>query len=98
MRTLIYSGATILIATSLFAKTLLADPTVNQGSKRNQKVEERAVFITGSLIPQRVKVLPIGTTTVSPVRVIDRHEIDWYGRPTTPGAFINEPSVRVIGH
>jgi len=82
----------------MFAGTALADPTVNQGSKRNQKVEERAVFITGSLIPQRVRVLPIGTTTVSPIRVIDRHEIDWYGRPTTPGAFINEPSVRVIGH
>jgi len=97
VRTPIYSSAGILIAAALFAETLLADPTVNHGSNRNQKVEERAVFITGSLIPQRVKVLPIGTTTVSPVRVIDRHEIDWYGRPTTPGAFINEPSVRIIG-
>ena len=82
----------------MFAGTVFADPKVKQTSKDNQKVEERAVFITGSLIPQRVKVLPIGTLTVSPVRVIDRREIDWYGRPTTPGAFINEPSVRVIGH
>jgi hypothetical protein len=82
----------------MFAGTVLADPAVNQGSNGNQKVEERAVFITGSLIPQRVKVQPIGTTTVSPIRVIDRHQIDWTGRPTTPGAFINEPSVRVIGH
>jgi len=81
----------------LFAGTVLADPTVSQGSKGNQKVEERAVFITGSLIPQRVQVRPIGTTTVSPVRVIDRHEIDWTGRPTTPGAFVNDPSVRIIG-
>jgi hypothetical protein len=98
VRTLRYSNATILIAASLFAETVLADPTVSEGSKRNQKVEEQAVFITGSLIPQRVKVLPIGTLTVSPIRVIDRHQIDWAGRPTTPGAFINEPSVRVIGH
>jgi len=98
VNTLIRSSVTIFVATGLFAGTVLADPTVSNGSKRNQKVEERAVFITGSLIPQRIKVLPIGTTTVSPVRVIDRHEIDWYGRPTTPGAFINEPSVRVIGH
>ena len=82
----------------MFAGTVLADPKVNQGSKHNQKVEEQAVFITGSLIPQRVKVLPIGTLTVSPVRIIDRHEIDWIARPTTPGAFINEPSVRIIGH
>jgi len=92
MKSLISSSVTILVATSMFAGTVLADPKVNQ------KVEERTVFVTGSLIPQRVKLLPIGTRTVSPVRIIDRHEIDWTGRPTTPGAFINEPSVRVIGH
>ena len=92
------SGVTIFIAAGLLAETALAGPTVSEGSKRNQKAEEQAVFITGSLIPQRVKVRPIGTLTVSPVRVIDRHQIDWSGRPTTPGAFINEPSVRVIGH
>jgi hypothetical protein len=98
VKKLVSSSATILIAVGLVAETALADPTVNQGSKRNQKVEDQAVFITGSLIPQRVQVRPIGTTTVSPIRVIDRHEIDWIGRPTTPGAFINEPSVRVTGH
>ena len=69
----------------MFAGTVLADPKVNQ------KVEERAVFVTGSLIPQRVKLQPIGTTTVSPIRFIDRHEIDWTARQTTPGAFVNEP-------
>ena len=85
------------MAASMFAGTVLADPTVNQTSKRKQNVEEQTVFVTGSLIPQRVKLRPIGTTTVSPVRIIDRHEIDWTGRFTTPGAFVNEPSVRVIG-
>ena len=95
---MIYSSVTILVATSIFAGTVLADPKVNETSKHNQKVDEQAVFITGSLIPQRVQVRPIGTLTVSPVRVIDRHQIDWSGRPTAPGAFINEPSVRVIGH
>ena len=80
----------------MFAGTVLADPTTNQTSERKQKVEERAIFITGSLIPQRVKLQPIGTTTVSPIRIIDRHEIDWTGRQTTPGALINDPSVRII--
>ena len=98
MKTLISSGATIFIAASMFAGTVLADPTGNRASKREQKVEERAIFITGSLIPQRVKLQPIGTTTVSPIRFIDRHEIDWTGRQTTPGALINDPSVRIIGH
>jgi hypothetical protein len=98
VKTLISSSVPILVATSLFAGTVLADPKVEQASKRKQKVEERTVFVTGSLIPQRVKLQPIGTKTVSPVRIIDRHEIDWTGRQTTPGAFINDPSVRVIGH
>ena len=94
----IAKSAAILIATSMAAGTVLADPTANQAPKRKQKVEEQTVFVTGSLIPQRIKLRPIGTTTVSPLRIIDRHEIDWTTRPTTPGAFINEPSVRVIGH
>ena len=98
MKTPIAKTAAILLATSVFAGTVLADPKVRQDSKHNQKVEEQAVFITGSLIPQRIKVQPIGTTTVSSVRIIDRHEIDWTARPTTPGTFINEPSVPVIGH
>jgi len=85
------------MAASMFAGTALADPTVKQTSKRKQNVEEQTVFVTGSLIPQRVKLEPIGTKTVSPIRIIDRHQIDWIARPTTPGAFINEPSVRIIG-
>ncbi len=81
----------------MFGATVLADPTVNQTSKRKQNVEEQTVFVTGSLIPQRIKLRPIGTTTVSPLRIIDRHEIDWTGRRTTAGAFVNDPSVRIIG-
>ena len=85
------------MAASMFGATVLADPTPNQAAKRKQKVEERTVFVTGSLIPQRVKLEPIGTKTVSPVRIIDRHEIDGTGRQTTAGAFVNDPSVRIIG-
>jgi len=85
------------MAVSMFGATVLADPTVNQTSKRKQNVEEQTVFVTGSLIPQRIKLRPIGTTTVSPLRIIDRHEIDWTGRQTTAGALVNDPSVRIIG-
>jgi len=97
VKTPIRKSAVILMAASMFAGTVLADPTVNQTSKRKENVEEQTVFVTGSLIPQRVKLRPIGTTTVSPIRIIDRHEIDWTARPTTPGAFVNDPSVRIIG-
>ena len=97
MKTLTASGATIFIVASMFGATVLADPTVNQAPKHKQNVEEQTVFVTGSLIPQRIKLRPIGTTTVSPLRIIDRHEIDWTGRRTTAGAFVNDPSVRIIG-
>jgi len=98
VKTLIFSGGATLVLASVLAGTVLADPSTKQASERKQKVEERAIFITGSLIPQRVKLQPIGTTTVSPIRIIDRREIDQTGRRTTPGAFVNEPSLRVIGH
>jgi hypothetical protein len=97
VKTLIFASATTLIAAGMFAGTAFADPNVKQTSERKQKVEERLIFITGSLIPQRVQLRPIGTTTVSPIRIIDRREIDGTGRQTTPGALINDPSLRVIG-
>lgn len=98
MKTLVPSGAITLVAAGILVGTVLADPPTNQTSERKQKVEERTIFITGSLIPQRIKLRPIGTKTVSPVRIIDRHEIDRTGRHTTPGAFVVDPSVRIIGH
>jgi hypothetical protein len=98
VKVLISLNVATLVAASILAGTALADPTTNQTSERKQKVEERAIFITGSLIPQRIKLQPIGTTTVSPIRFIDRHEIDQTGRRTTPGVLVNEPSLHVIGH
>ncbi len=94
MKTLLPIGAIILI----LGGNALADPAVNQTVRSRRKIEEKTVFVTGSLIPKRVQLRPIGTTTVSPIRIIDRHEIDGTGRFTTQGALINEPAVRFVGH
>jgi hypothetical protein len=83
----------LLSVTSSFA-----DTPAGPASKKDKNVSERLVFVTGSLIPQRIQVRRVGTTTESPLRMIDRREIDQTGRQTTPGAFINDPSVRIIGH
>jgi hypothetical protein len=77
--------------------TAFADKPVEQRSQNKNATNERTVFVTGSLIPQRIKLKRIGTATVSPVRIIDRGEIDETGRRTTQGALISDPSVRVIG-
>jgi hypothetical protein len=82
----------------MLAGTVLADPPVKHTRDRKEKVEEKTVFVTGSLIPQRVKLRRIGTTTVSQVRIIDRREIEETGRQTTPGVLIDDPSLRIIGH
>ena len=94
VKSVIAAGVTVLIA----ASASFADTPVKGSPERKEKVTEQTVFVTGSLIPQRIKVRRVGTTTVSPVRVIDRAEIDATGRPTTPGAFVNDPSVRILGH
>ena len=93
VKSVIAAGVTALIATSA-----LADTPVKGNTERKEKVIEQTVFVTGSLIPQRIKVRRVGTKTVSPIRVIDRWEIDATGRGTTAGAFVNDPSVRIIGH
>lgn len=91
MRTLI-----TICATSLLATGIIVSPTFGD-KPGDQFTNERAVFVTGSLIPQRIKLKRIGTTTTSPVRIIDRQEIEATGRQTTKGVLIADPSVRIIG-
>lgn len=98
MRTLMFPCVASLIATGLFTGSVLAGKPVGQVSEHNKEGNERTVFVTGSLIPQRIKLKPIGTTTVSPVRIVDRREIDATGRRTTRGVLIADPSVRAVGH
>jgi hypothetical protein len=92
MRTLL-----VTCVASFIAAGLLAGNPIDQGSNDKKKSNERTVFVTGSLIPQRVKLKPIGTTTVSPVRIIDRHEIDATGRRTARGVLIADPSISAAG-
>jgi hypothetical protein len=91
MRTLLAACAAGLLAAGILVSPVLGGKPVAQSS------DERAVFVTGSLIPQRIKLKRIGTTTTSPVRIIDRQEIDATGRQTTKGVLVSDPSVRIIG-
>jgi hypothetical protein len=77
---------------SLIVSSALASKPVDQ------QADERTVFVTGSLIPQRIKLKAVGTATVSPIRIIDRREIDATGRHTTRGALVADPSIRTTGH
>ena len=86
-----------LLATCVASLVVLVSSAFG-GKPADQSSNERTVFVTGSLIPQRIKLKRIGTTTVSPIRVIDRQEIDGSGRQTARGALVADPSVRIVGH
>ena len=98
MRALMFSCVASLMATGLVAGSAFAGKPIERAPEQKEHGNEQTVFVTGSLIPQRIKLKSIGTTTVSPVRIIDRREIDATGRRTTRGVLIADPSVRVVGH
>src|ERR1041384_5087261 len=83
-----------MIGVALLSASTFADSPTKAKIATNDK--EVPIFVTGSLIPQRIKLHPTGTKTISPVRIIDRAEIDQNGRPTTPGALINDPAVQIL--
>jgi hypothetical protein len=97
MRKLLSASLASLITIGLLFGTALAGKPGDQASEPKEQTAGQAVFVTGSLIPQRVKLRRIGTTTISPVRIIDRREIDETGRRTTRGVLIADPSVRLLG-
>jgi hypothetical protein len=97
MRTLTFRSVAGLISAGVLAGSVLAGKPNGQASENTKPGSGEAVFVTGSLIPQRIKLKPVGTKTVSPVRIIDRREIDATGRRTTRGALIADPSVRAVG-
>jgi hypothetical protein len=55
------------------------------------------VWVTGSRIPQKVKISPIGTLTQSPLSEYDRRQINWTRGGTVRQALGNEPSLSFIG-
>ena len=68
--------------------------------KQNVPSDEALIYVTGSRIPQRVKVWETGAATAWPVRIIGQHEIELNhtGQRGTADIFATEPSARIIGH
>ena len=86
--------AALLLILTVAATEAFANPQGNQTGDRYVYV-----LVTGSRIPQKVKVKPIGTATVSALSVWTRREINRTGRTTTEGVLAQDPSVRVFsGH
>src|SRR6266436_847213 len=80
--------ATLLIL-SVAASAAFAGPQKQE--QVTPKGERYAyVWVTGSRIPQKVKISPIGTNTVSAMSVWDRRQINQTGRNTTAGVLAQD--------
>lgn len=84
----------LLVVTSAFAGSQSNQVQATQNSGERYAY----VWVTGSRIPQKVKISPIGTLTQSPLSEYDRRQINWTRGGTVRQALGNEPSVSFIGH
>jgi hypothetical protein len=87
-----------LLLSAVVASTALA------GTQRVEKIVPAQgqpgyayVWVTGSRIPQKVKISPIGTLTQSPLSEHDRRQINWTRGGTVQQALSNEPSLSFRG-
>jgi hypothetical protein len=83
--------------------TLVSVVAVAGGTASAQPPREKSsdnyayVFVTGSNIPQRVKIKRIGSLTTSPITAYDRDDIHKTGRFTTEEVLRQDPSLKVHG-
>lgn len=94
----IIKSVAVLLMLSVAAGSAFAGPQ-KQVQVVPQGQRYAYVWVTGSRIPQKVKISPIGTPTFNSLSVWDRRQIYQTGRNTTEGVLAQDPTVHVImGH
>lgn len=95
----IMNASKLITAAAALALVVGATTTASARSPRNHSDEDRYVYVTvtGSNIPQKVRIKSIGTLTTSPIRYYDRDEIDKMGRFSTEEVLRQDPSLTVHG-
>ncbi len=97
-----------LVVTAVLTATAAADPKNRRTDNRrveNRRADtmlinedqERYVYVTGSLIPQKVKLRSVGTNTPYNLRIYTQRELQSTGRATVAGALARDPSITVHG-
>ena len=83
----------------LLSPALIAGPRGHHTSKGtlDQNGEEQYVVVTGSHIPQKVKVKSIGTDSVHNVRIFTHEELLSTGKQTLGEAIALDPSIQLSG-
>ena len=89
--------ATLITAAALLV--LGAGFAAPNASARDRSDDDQYAYVTvtGSNIPQKVRIKAIGTSVASPVRVFDRREIDQTGAFNTEDVLRHDPDIQVRG-
>ena len=90
------------VALAIFASPFLpavanGEPPRRHSNALVQNEEERYVLLTGSNIPQKVKVRSIGTDSVHNIRIYTQRELLSTGRQTVAGSLALDPSIQISG-
>ena len=91
-------SAMVLLLLSAVVSSVFAGSQNNQVQVTQSRGERYAyVWVTGSRVPQKVKISPIGTLTQSPLSEYDRRQINQTRGGTAQQALSNEPSLSFRG-
>jgi hypothetical protein len=99
LTTLIKATVWVLCFGAFVSPAINAEP---KNRHRDQKIteqseKERSVLLTGSRLPQKVKVKSIGTDSAQNIRVYTRSELLSTGRQTVGEALALDPSIQLTG-
>jgi hypothetical protein len=91
----VISALAVLLVTA--ASQAFANPQDESGSQGPiHRGREVYVWVTGSRIPQKIVLSPIGTPSFNSMSIYDRKQIDYYsGHPTTEYVLSYEPSAQI---
>jgi len=91
MKVTLITAAALLVLGVVFAAP--------RASARDRSDDDQYAYVvvTGSNIPQKVRIKAIGTLTASPVRVFNRREIDQTGAFNTEDVLRHDPDIQVRG-
>ena len=87
-----------IAAVSFAAVFVAADARSSEVSSRPKPRAHPHIFVTGSLIPQRVMDDRVVTVHGSALTIINRRRIDTSGRFTTAGILSTDPALHVRGY
>ena len=87
----------VLLILLVVATSALAGPQSVETARAQLGERYAYVWVTGSRIPQKVKISPIGTLTQSSLSEYDRRQINWTRGGTVRQALGNEPSLSFRG-